>query len=277
MKSVIADYRFRVHGLRIECTNGLIVRLTDYPRDLNIGPEVYKSDNGYQFTGQQSGTGMSAGVVDLEGIATLTGISRDEIASGVFDSARLYLFATSYKAPVEDEEPMGAAILGRTTLEDNNYRIEMMALVDALSQSVGRVYAASCDKDFGGQTYAGCKVDLGPLTVTGTITHISSGTVFRDSARSEPEDWFGAGTIRFTSGNNVGLKPLEIKAYGSDGTVVAFEPAYYAIQIGDEYEMIPGCRKRRLPDCRDKYNNILNFGGFPAIPSTSMYQQVGAK
>lgn len=277
MKSVIADYRYLCHGLRIECTNGLIVRLTDYPRDLIMSGSTYRSDNGYQFTGSQSGTTMAAGVMDLDGIATITGISRDQIASGVFDSARLYVFATSHRAPVEDEEPIGAAILGRTTLEDARYRVEMMALVDALNQSVGRSYAASCDKVFGGQTYAGCKVDLGPITVTGAITHVTDGARFRDSARTEDADWFGLGTIHFTTGDNVGLKPLEIKDYAANGTIETYEPAYYPVQVGDEYVMIPGCRKRWQQDCKTKWDNVLNFGGFPRVPASSQYQQVGTK
>ena len=36
MKATVADYRYICHGLRIECTNGLIVRLTDHPRDLTM-------------------------------------------------------------------------------------------------------------------------------------------------------------------------------------------------------------------------------------------------
>jgi uncharacterized phage protein (TIGR02218 family) len=220
---------------------------------------------------------MAAGVMDLEGIATITGISRDQIASGVFDSARLYLFATSWKTPVEDEEPMGAAILGRTTLEDDRYRIEMMQIADALNQSVGRSYAPSCDKVFGGQTYAGCKVDLGPITVTGAITHVTDGANFRDSTRTEDADWFGLGTIYFTTGDNVGLKPLEIKAYAADGSVETYEPAYYSVQVGDEYVMVPGCRKRHIQDCKEKWDNVLNFGGFPRVPASSQYQQVGTK
>lgn len=277
MKSVIADYRFRVHGLRIECTNGLIVRLTDYPRDLMMSGSLYKSDNGYQFTGSQSGTSMAAGSMDLDGVATITGISRDQLSSGVFDNARLYVFATSHRAPVEDQEPVGAAILGRTTLEDDNYRIEMMALVDLLNQTVGRSHGTLCDKILGSQTYAGCKVDLAPLTVTGSITSVTDAQHFADSSRSEGGDWFAVGSIRFTTGDNVGLKPLEIKSYLADGSIETFEPAYYPIQVGDEYEMVPGCRKRMIEDCKDKFDNVLNYGGFPSIPASSQYQQVGTK
>lgn len=277
MKSVIADYRYICHGLRIECTNGLIVRLTDHPRDLVMGGYTYKSDSGYQFTGNQSSTKMSPAVMDLEGIITVTGIGRDQISSRVFDGARLYAFATNWKAPIEDEEPIGVAILGQATLMDDRYRIEMMSIIDALNQSVGLTYTPSCYKVFGGQEFAGCKVDLGLITVTGTLTHVTNSKIVRDSSRAEVADWFGLGTLRYTSGPNAGLRPLDIKRYEADGTIETFESAYYMPTIGDTYELIPGCRKRRTEDCRNKWNNILNFGGFSDIPTSSQYAQVGTK
>lgn len=275
MKASVVDYRYRCHGLRIVCTNGLVVRLTDYPRSLLMSNgSVYMTDSGYQFTGLQASTSMAAAVMDLEGIAGASGISRDQLASGVFDSARMYAFATSWRAPVEDQEPLGAAVLGRTTLQDERYRVEIMMLIDALSQSVGRTYSPTCDKEFGGQGYAGCKVNLGPITATGSITAVTSNSVFRDSARTEDADHFGAGYIRFTSGPNAGLAALGIKRYEADGTIETYEPAYYPVQPGHAYEMVPGCRKREQ-DCRDKWNNILNYGGFTRVPSSSVYQEVG--
>ena len=50
--------------------------------------------------------------------------------------------------------------------------------------------------------------DLGPLTVTGTLTHVTDSYTVRDSARAEADDYFGAGTIAFTSGPNMGLRPI---------------------------------------------------------------------
>jgi uncharacterized phage protein (TIGR02218 family) len=275
MKSVIVDYRYRCHCVRIECAGGLIVRLTDYPRDIVMSSsEVYLTQSGYQFSGNQAGTGMAANVMDIEGVANIAGVHRDAVQSGVFDGARLYAFATTWRTPVEDEEPIGAAILGKTTLLDDRYRIEMMSLVDAFNQSVGDTYTAACSHEFGD---AECAVDLVPITVTGTLTSVTSNSVVRDSARTEALDYFGAGTIAYTSGDNAGLKPLEIKSYAADGTVTTFEPAYYPVQVGDAYTMIPGCRKRRPEDCRDKWNNILNHFGFSDIPTSSQYAQVGTK
>jgi hypothetical protein len=243
----------------------------------------------------------------------------------VFDNARVYAFATTWRNPIEDEEPIGVSILGKTTIKDTRYTIQMMMMVDALNQSVGDTYAPSCQKTFGGQEYAGCMVNFTPITVTGTITSSTSPSAFRDSARTEADDYFGEGTISFTTGQNAGLKPQEIKQYvgvktanitaiskaasavisfashpfvvndvvaisgvagmtqinGLQGTaatlqgsIVTHEAFHYPIAVGDTYSMIPGCRKR-LQDCRDKWVNINNFGGFSFVPTQSTYSQIG--
>ena len=277
MKPVVADYHYRCHCLRIVTTSGLIVRLTDHPRNLTMSNgEVYLTDSGYQFTGAQSTTTTSPGVMDLEGVLSVAGIGRDKVASGVFDGARLYCFATSWAAPVEDQEEVGAAILGKTTIIDDRYRIEMMSLIDALNQSVGDTYTAACGKTFGGQEYAGCKVDLSAITVSGTITAVTSRSIVRDAVRTEIADWFAMGLLRWTSGPNAGLRAQEIKRYEADGTIETYEPAYYAPTVGDAYELVPGCRKR-LQDCRDKWANVINFGGFSYVPVSSTYQDIGTK
>lgn len=277
MKTTVAPYETAVKCLRIECTNGLTVRLTRYPVDLVMSnDEVYQSGTGYDFTGHSATASLTPAAIDLDGFLGFAGVTRDAIQSGVFDGARCYLFACDFLNPVEDYEPIVASIMGKTTIEDSRYKVEEMALVDALNQSVGKSYTAQCGKTFGGQEYAGCKKALGPLTVTGTLTAVTSSAIIRDAARSEAADYFAAGTVRFTSGLNAGLKPLEIKRHEADGTLETFEPFYYAPAIGDAYELIPGCRKR-LEDCRDKWNNVINFGGFSNIPTGSQYGQFGTQ
>ena len=93
------------------------------------------------------------------------------------------------------------------------------------------------------------------------------------SARVEAADWFGYGSIQFTSGANAGLKALEVKSFVG-GVISTFEPFYYLPAIGDAYTMTPGCR-RRLQDCRDKWANVPNFGGFPNMPTSSVYSSRG--
>ena len=273
MKSTVAPYQTSATCVRIECINGVTVRLTDYPYDLVMSNStVYKTDYGYQPTAFTSSAAFSPSAIDIEGICAIGGVTRDQLASGVFDNARVYIFKCNFLSPVEDYEEIAAGFFGKTTLQDDAYRIEGMSLVDALNQSVGKVYQAACPRTFGD---AGCTKSLASLTVSGTITSVTSSSVFRDSARTEAADWFGAGTIQFTTGNNAGLKPLEIKAYAADGTITLFETTYYPPLVNDEFDLIPGCRKREA-DCRDKYSNIINFFGFTRIPTSSTYIKQGA-
>ena len=274
MKTTVAPFEYRAMCLRIVPPTGSAILLTDYPTDLVMSSgQRYVTASGYQFTGYQSGTGTSPAAFDFEGIAGLAGIDRDTVASGVFDGARCYLFAVDWRSPVDDYEPIVASTLGKITLVDDTYRIEEMALIDALNQSVGRTYTPNCTKRFGGQEFAGCKIDLAPITVTGTLTAVASDMQVTDSARVEAADWFGYGSIQFTSGANAGLKALEVKSFVG-GVISTFEPFYYLPAIGDAYTMTPGCR-RRLQDCRDKWANVPNFGGFPNMPTSSVYSSRG--
>jgi hypothetical protein len=122
-------------------------------------------------------------------------------------------------------------------------------------------------------------VSLAANTVTGTLTSVTSASVFTSAARTEPADTFGAGTIKFTSGPNAGLKALEIKSFAG-GVITTFEPFYYLPVAGNSYSMVRGCRKR-LADCQARWNgsatysNVANFGGFPWIPTGSTYAQIG--
>lgn len=274
MKSIVAPYETAAWCVRIECLNGLTVRMTSYPHDLTMSnATVYKTDYGYEPTAFSASSGFSPSAIDLEGIVSAAGVSRDALASGVFDNARVYIFRTSFLAPVEDYEEVAAGFFGKTTLMDDAYRIEGMSLVDALNQTVGSIYQAACPRTLGD---AGCQVNLASITVAGTLTGVTSGSVVIDSARSEAADWFGGGTIHFTTGPNAGLKPLEIKSYAAGGTFTTFEPFYYPPAISDDYVAVPGCRKREA-DCRDKFANIINFFGFTRIPTSSTYTMFGAE
>lgn len=277
MKSTVAPYETSVKCLRIVAENGTTLRLTRYPFDLTMSnSEVYKADSGYDFSAVISETSFSASAVDLEGFVGVGGITRDQIASRVFDGARAWLFATNFLAPVEDDEPLISSILGKTTLEDDHYKIEDMALVDLLGQSIGETYTAACRKVFGGTEHGGCKKNLAAITVTGAVTSIGSDYIFTDSSRAEAADYFGWGTVEFTSGPNAGLAPIKVRDYTGGRSFVLYDPPYYPLTIGVNYSAVPGCRKR-LEDCRDKFANVTRFGGFPYVPVGSTYRTIGER
>ncbi|KRV72628.1 DUF2163 domain-containing protein [Pseudomonas citronellolis] len=292
MKPHVADWKTRVYCARIVAENGTIVRLAAYPTDLVMSNgTVYSTESGYEFSGLDATDSMSPSSVDLTGILD-HGITREQLATGVFDNARCYVFATSWKAPIEDEEPLGVMILGKTTLTDDAYKAEMMSIVDALNQSVGAVFTAQCpytlfDQTLDGRIIASTRSrctgprsnpdgpNINDYKVSGTVTGVTSQYTFTDASRAEADDWFTAGQVMFTTGLNAGLKPQQIKSSTSAGVITTHEPFPYAIAPGDAYVMIPGCRKRLMEDCVGKYNNGLNNGAQPHMPTSSESGAVG--
>lgn len=280
MKSVVVDYRTRIKCLRIEPITGPIVRLVDYPIDLIIGGQVYYSTAGCEFTTISQNVTFAPSLFEISGIVGKAGISRATVASGTFDGARVYGFATSWLAPIVDQEPLMAGIFGQTVIKDDRFYIDAVSLIDVLNQNVGRFFGAGCDKVFCGTEYAGCGMPLAANTVTGTITHVASGSVFRDSARGEGADIFKAGIITLTSGPNAGLKGQEVRTFAADGTFSLFEPFYYLPTVGTTYSAVRGCQKRSI-DCKNRWNgtayvsNILNFGGFEFVPLPTVSGQFG--
>ena len=78
---------------------------------------------------------------------------------------------------------------------------------------------------------------------------------------------FSAGKISFTSGANDGLA-VEVKRHRRDAGGVSIElwqQMPEPIAAGDTFAITAGCDKR-VATCRDRFNNAVNFRGFPHIP-----------
>lgn len=278
MKPSVAPYARPLYAMRIECANGTVVRLVEYPYDVRMSGMLYRAGTGYQFTGIEKDSGLSPTSVDLK---ALIGVSPEitiaSIQSGIFDRAEVFFFKTDWANPVEDEEQIAKCLFGKTQITDDEYRAECMTLIDLLNSVVGANYPSLCPLVFGGQEYGGCKVDVVSLRVTGTITSVVDNFEFADSSRTEDDDYFGAGNIWFTSGPNTGIAAQRVKAYTQAGGVIeTTEPFPYLPQVGDEYIMEPGCRKR-LVDCRDKWDNVPRRRGFDYLPGTRFLNKIGGE
>lgn len=278
MKPYVVPWRRRIPCIRITCENGVIIRLVKYPVDLRMSNgQLYK--HGYDFSGFMAGSGFSPSAIDLTGMIGF-GATEVQLVSGVFDSARARIFFVDWSAPVEDAEPVFQGILGKIKVNDKKYTCEVMHLVDAYNQTVGETHPATCKKEFGGQewygTPAGCKVDLGPLTVTGAVTFVNTPLHFQDASLLQEANYFTWGEVWFNTGPNAGIPPRKIKAF-SGGFILLYEgnPFPYPISIGDAFQIVPGCGKT-IADC-NYWNNVINFGGYWVLPGPNVLKAQGTK
>src|SRR5690606_23716408 len=130
-----------------------------------------------------------------------------------------------------------------------------------LQQPLLDVYSPGCRATLGD---ARCGVDLGPHTQAGAVTTVFDRRSFDASGLTlaDPE-YFHFGKVTWTSGANAGLS-MEVQ--GSDGTLVAlFLPMPFPVEVGDTFDIVPGCNKA-LGTCRDEFANVPNFRGHPHVP-----------
>jgi uncharacterized phage protein (TIGR02218 family) len=97
---------------------------------------------------------------------------------------------------------------------------------------------------------------------TATIQVNSTASLLR-CGLPQPAGYFALGTVRFTSGIHSGATRT-VKAHAPGSLTLAL-PLPSPPATGDAFEAFPGC-DRMQATCVAKFNNLLNFRGFPYIP-----------
>ncbi len=80
------------------------------------------------------------------------------------------------------------------------------------------------------------------------------------------DDWYTHGLVTFLTGENANARRIEVRRWvNSSRTLELFLPMNFPIAVGDVFEVYVGCAKPVL-DCRDKFDNVVNYRGEPYIP-----------
>ena len=88
------------------------------------------------------------------------------------------------------------------------------------------------------------------------------------------DEWFKTGHLIWKTGLNTGIS-MEVKSWSSSTKeIILFLEMPFDIANGDRFWVYPGCQKRILDDCRDKFDNVLNFRGEPNVPGTDQLMKV---
>lgn len=259
-------------AIRVERTDGQVFAFTSAQKSVEIGGTVYLS-SGLVLTDVVTSADMSVGNMELTLYAPINDpvFNKADVFGGIWKNARFEIFEYNRASPSDGKNPLVSGTFGEITVMSKHFKIELRDWLQYLQQSIGEASSKNCRNRLGDER---CGVDLDLFTVTGTLTSVSSNQVFRDSSRTEDDDWFGEGIITFTSGSCAGYSQ-KVKAYDDDGTITLMLPMFSAVEVGDTYSMVAGCRKRHdrttqnpsgASDCKDKYNNVLNFRGEPHRP-----------
>lgn len=229
--------------------------------DLPVGGISYEAATGFMPSAIDGKADMSVPNLEVVGLLNAASITEADLLAGVWDGATVEVFEVNYRDLTMGVMDLRSGTIGTVSSGRVVFRAALRGLAQALQQGVGELFTAACPANLGDTR---CKVALGPLTVTGTVTSATSARAFADSSRAEASDYFGAGLITWTGGANIGL-PMEVRTFAAGAFDLAL-PMPFAVAVGDTYSLVPGCRKRLLIDCRDKYNNVPNNRGHHWVP-----------
>lgn len=102
--------------------------------------------------------------------------------------------------------------------------------------------------------------------LTGSVTSVN-GTSFVDSSRGEDDHYLDGGRFTWTGGANLDIV-TEVSNFITKTFTLLGSPAF-PIQEGDTYTVEPQITTGALVydgDCGVKFDNAVNFGGFPEVP-----------
>jgi uncharacterized phage protein (TIGR02218 family) len=253
--------------MRVARTDGEVFGFTSVDRVVTVDGLDYEP--GFDLSALASGEGLNVDNLEVTILPDLEGgtVTRLDLLTGKWNNAEFQIFEANYLAPENGINPLKMGNTGEVKVNDCSYVLEFRDSLQIVQQPQGDVLSKNCRARLGDSK---CRVDLTDFTVTGDLSAIASRQVFTDSARTEPEDWFGEGEITITSGANEGYRQ-KVKTFVG-GVFTLSLPLPFDLEVGDEYTAIAGCRKRHdrsldnpdgVSDCIDKFDNILNFQGEP--------------
>lgn len=256
---------------RIERTDGEVFNFTSLDRELQFRGETYTPCDSLSASASEMAAMIgSVGNQELAGVIADDSISERDLYGGLFDRAKLEVWLVPWdNSGGETPRRLLAGVTGNLSQGERGYTLEVITPGGLLQQRpLLQTFTPSCRWELGDSR---CTVDLDALAVNGTVTGVAaknahsgaSHRTFADSSRAEDDDYFALGSLVWTSGKNNGLRS-EIKSF-SGGQFTLWHPMLYPIEVGDTYEARPGCDKTK-PTCKTKFDNIINFGGFPHVP-----------
>jgi len=251
---------------RLTRADGVVRGFTDHDEDIILDGTTCLAGAGLTSSEATQRLGLSVDGAEISGALADDSLTEADLAAGRYDAASIEVWLVDWSEP-DLKVLLARGVLGEVRREGAAFSAEFRSLAHRLNEESGRLYTATCSADLGD---ARCTLDLTDSAYRGegTVVSLDGTSTLRASGLETFEDgWFTAGRLAWTSGANASLA-VEVKRHRIDGDDVIIElwqTMPEALAPGDAFTVTAGCDKR-LATCRERFDNVLNFRGFPQIP-----------
>ncbi len=245
--------------------DGEVFGFTDHDGAVEVDGVLCSASSGLTAGALQAGTGLAVDNAQAQGALTHDVIREDDLRAGVWDGAEVTAHLVNWADPTQSEILFRGTI-GEIAWGDGAFTAELRGLAEVLNRARGRVYQARCDAVLGDGR---CRKTLGPLfAVEAEVRSVAEGRVIGlDALRDYAPKWFERGQLVVLSGAAAGTSQrIKIDRNVEEGRrIELWQSLRLSLVAGDRVRVEAGCDKR-AETCRLKFDNLLNFRGFPTIP-----------
>lgn len=264
---------------RISRTDGEVFRFTEAAQPIRVlvsdDPttlETFDPTDGMQTSAEQLQSGLNEQNFEANGILSDSRLSHDDFRAGLFQDAKVELFIVDWRNPELGSFVRRTYWIDKVAFDGTSWKADIVGLSGWMRRNEGDLYVPGCQHDLGD---ARCKIDLALFTEVASVSAVSNQRkTFTTNVSVQPDNYFAYGVLEWISGANAGVRCEIASSLQTGGVITLRLPTPFDIVASDSFSIHPGCQKRRVLDCRDKFNNLVNFGGFPFIPGTDKLLEV---
>lgn len=247
-------------------SDGRTFGFTDHDRALTFDGITFLADSGLSARALALSSGLAVDNSEAIGLLQSDVIAEDDIVAGRFDGAAVRNWLVRWD-DVTQRQLRFRGQIGEITRQAGQFQVELRGLTDVLNQPTGRTYLRTCAAVLGD---AQCKVDtrdpafavtLPVLNLTDLREIVVSNTGYNDR-------WFEQGRLEVISGAAKGLVAgiKEDRIGNGRRRIVLWQAMRADMRVGDDVRLVAGC-DRQAETCRVKFTNLVNFRGFPDMPT----------
>lgn len=251
---------------RVVRADGQSLGFTDHDLPLEFDGTLFAPDTGMTATALAQSSGLSIDNSEAIGALRSDAISEVDLLAGRYDGAQVTAWLVNWENPTERIVQFRGQV-GEVTRAAGAFTAELRGLAEQLNQPQGRVYQRQCTAVLGDNA---CGVDLtaADRSAEVIVADVTGGHVIRFA---EPGGIAAGrlvrGTVKVLDGVATGLIGMIKTDSSLDGTrsIELYQRIEADLVIGDRIRVSVGCDKTAAT-CKDRFDNLLNFRGFPHIP-----------
>lgn len=263
----------------------IVFRFTDHPLEIQLregtGPdtETYTPTDGVDSSARRRVAEAEANNKELRGIVSSDAITVEDLRAGMFDGATVEEYIVDPRLAWAGFIEHASYIIQNVKFDRGVWEAQIADRVALLARNSGSVWTPRCRVEL---FSAACGLDPDDYDISATINAVYDDWHLRVALTTSgdwgTDGWANDGTVIWLTGDNADLRDM-IKEYDFDTSGFAFlklyRPLRFAPQVGDTMTLLPGCNKIAVGelsgsayegDCKEKFDNVINFQGEPYIP-----------